>query len=537
MAQYTSAGFGNGGVNYNDADTKLKKQIAQNGLRLKSDPNYNQSEIQRTLQVIQNRQNQGMDTSAQQKYLTQNLGYKAPSISANASSVSAPQVNQVSAPARSNNMTQYSELMDRMKAIANQSQTPFNYDPNSDPAYQAALQRARSNIDAGNSQAQAEMNRRGILNSTITSDRMGEIASNEMGRVEYETLPQLMQQAYQRYLNDQQQAQQQFANLGSLAQMYQQEDQRGIDNNFAEADRTGYYVPAEAKPIISQILQLKQAAEAKGISAAERAQLSQRADGLRAQLASMGVDPSAYAASISSSQARNNPGIRTLSGQQMDLANRNANLNAAGMYMDATGRVITPQSDWSGYARQAANPNTPLTMAGQQQQFNQNFQRDQFAYQQARDAITDQQWRLKFDEDVRQFGLNYALQKLAQENDQAYRQATLALSQDDNDRAWAQLDYSMSQPKNEAILSPNQFLESIKQQYTVPVYGQDALGKQVQTGTKITTDPTQRNNMFLNVVDAGYSDAQTKQILSALGFSKDEIEKFKKQYAGSESGK
>ena len=499
MAQYTSAGLGNGGVNYNDANAALKKQIAQNNLKLQTDPNFNQSEISRTLQVIQNRQSQGLDTSAQQKYLTQNLGYKAPTTQATGptSVVTAP---TATAPTNTN-MTQYSDLMNQMKEIANRQQTPFSYDANSDPAYQAALQRAKANIDEGNSAAQAEMNRRGILNSTITSDRMGEISSKEMGNVESNVLPQLMQQAYQQYLNKQQMDQQQYANLAGLAQMYQQEDQRGIDNNFNEANLTGNYLPVEAKSIVSNILQLKQQAEAKGITAAERAKLSAQADGYRAQLVAMGIDPSAYASTVSSGTIIQNPGIRTLSGQQLDLQKQNQQFNQ------------------------------------DQQKWQNNFQNEQFAYQKARDAIADQQWQQKFDEDVRQYGLTYGLQMLSRQDDQSYRQATLALSQDDNARQWAQLDYQMSQPAGEAAgLSPNQFLDSMKQLYSDPVYSKDALGNQVQTGTQITKDGTKRGNMFLSVVDAGYSDAQTKQLLASLGYSQEEIEKYKKQYSGT-SGK
>lgn len=36
---------------------------------------------------------------------------------------------------------------------------------------------------------------------------------------------------------------------------------------------------------------------------------------------------------------------------------------------------------------------------------------DMFAYQQARDAIADERWKTEFDEDVRRYGLDYALQQ------------------------------------------------------------------------------------------------------------------------------
>lgn len=310
--------LGFGGVDYNTSDAAMKQKIAQNQANIAGNDSHRQSEIQRALQVIAQRESQGLDTSAQNKYLTVNLGYKPP-----AASMPTAQASQAAAPS---NTSQGSELMSLMRQIAMRDSTPFSYDPNNDPAYQAALKRASANIDQGNAAAQAEMNRRGILNSTITSDRMSEIAANEMGRVETDVLPSLMQQAYQQYLNKQAQEQQQFANMGNLAQMYFGEDQRGIDNQFATSDRTGYL---------------------------------------------------------------NN--VRTLAGQQLD-------------------------------------------MQQQGQQFEQQFAKDQFAYQQARDAITDQRWAQQFDEDVRRFGLEHALRELQENNQQAYRQAQIALSQADNAR-------------------------------------------------------------------------------------------------------
>ncbi|MNP17684.1 hypothetical protein D3C76_1101220 [compost metagenome] len=146
----------------------------------------------------------------------------------------------------------------------------------------------------------------------------------------------------------------------------------------------------------------------------------------------------------------------------------------------------------------------------------------QLAYQKARDAISDQQWRAQFDESVRQYGLNYGLNMLQENNQQAYRQAQLALAQDDNSRAWAQLDYQMSQPASTGGgLSANQVLSSIQSLYADP-----------ETG-KLPTDSAQREQAFLSVVDMGLSDAETNQILGALGITKQEINSFTKKYGGS----
>lgn len=73
------------------------------------------------------------------------------------------------------------------------------FDAENNPAYQAALRRATSNAKTASGNANADMNRRGILNSTITSDRNAQIQQGELGRVSDTILPQLMQQDYSQY--------------------------------------------------------------------------------------------------------------------------------------------------------------------------------------------------------------------------------------------------------------------------------------------------------------------------------------------------
>ncbi len=346
------------------------------------------------------------------------------------------------------------------------------------------------------------MNRRNILNSTITTDRADEIAANEMGRVETEVVPSLVSQAYQRYQNEQAQQQQQFQNLGTTAQMYQGEDQRAFGNKVTESGITGNWMPEGAQDIVNNILSLKQQAETPGVTAQQRAQYSAQADGLRAQLLSLGVNPNAYGANVNSATARAaNPGIRTLQGQAQDLA-------------------------------------------AQGQQFNQNLQAKQFnegvrqydqnfAYQTARDAITDQQWRQVFDRDVSQFGMTYALQRLQEQNNQAYRQASLALQEDDNLRQWVDMDYKQANPSGaKGGLTANQIVSNMKSLYSEPVYRTNADGKSVKEGTRITSDPKKRIEMFERVVDQNRPDDETRQILSSLGMSKKEIDDYKKLHQG-----
>ncbi|WP_339259606.1 hypothetical protein MKZ12_07330 [Paenibacillus sp. FSL R5-0713] len=528
VSTLTTPGMGNGGANYNTGDQAMKLQIAQNQAKIGTDAGYRDNEISRALQVIQNRQAQGQDTSAQQKYLTTNLGYKPPGAAAtpNPTAVNTPSTNT-----QMTNTQQGMDLLSQMRAIANREQTPFSYDPNADPLYQAALKRAQANIDSGNSATQAELNRRGILNSTITSDRMSELAAQEMGRVETDVMPSLMQQAYQQYMDQEALKQQQFGNLGALSQSYLSEDQRQFGNRVTEGELTGNYMPEGAQNAINSILQLKQQAETKGITAQERAKLSAQADGYRAQLLSMGIDPAAYASGVNYNTARtNNAGIRTLGGQAMDLNNKQANLGAAGAYMDATGRVVTPQSDWSGLARQASNPNAPLTMAGQNQAFNQQqvgidnqFRAEQFAYQKARDAVADSQWSQQFNQNATQFGLNYALQQLQQQDDSAYRNAMLSINQDENSRAWLGLQ---STPTAEySGMSANQVLSALQSQYV------DANGK-----FAAPKDTATKEQIYQQVAGYGLPAGQDDQILLSMGLTQKDIQDFDKKYIPTTSG-
>lgn len=482
--------LGKGGVNYNTGDAATKKLIAQNQANLKNDA-FKQSEIQRALQVIKERESKGLDTSAQQKYLTSNLGYNPPPTQPQSAPVNSQAVPNVP----KTNVQQGSDLMELIRQMATKESTPYGgYDAQNDPAYQAALKRTQANIDAGTSAAQAELNRRGILNSTITSDRMAEINAGGMSRLESEIVPQLQAADYQRYLDQENMKNQQLANLGSVAQMYLSEDQRGIDNTNTQAQLTGYLPGGEqAQNLVNQLLSLKQQAETKGITAAERAKLSNQADGIRAMLSQMGIDASQYGANVNYNTASQaSPMIRTLAGQQLDMSKQN-------------------------------------------QQFNQDFTKEQFAYQKARDAISDKQWQKQFDESVRQYGLNYGLNMLQENNQQAYRQAQLALGWDDSDRSWSQLDWQMSNPSTSSTsgLTANQVLQSMKSLYTEPVYTKDEFGNQTKAGSQITQDATKREQMFLNVVDSGLSDNETNQILQSLGMTKAEIDKLMQKYGAS----
>lgn len=61
--------LGNGGVNYYNASSIQKRQIEDNERRLKTDPSFVTSEIERAKKVIADRQSQGLSTKDQTEYL------------------------------------------------------------------------------------------------------------------------------------------------------------------------------------------------------------------------------------------------------------------------------------------------------------------------------------------------------------------------------------------------------------------------------------------------------------------------------------
>lgn len=125
---------------------------------------------------------------------------------------------------------------------------PFSYDPNSDVQYQNALKSAQANAQTAGNNAMVQMGARGIGNSSITSDRVAQIGQNEMGKVTRDVLPQLLNQAYTRYLNDanmQRQAtmdnynvgQDQLKNLNGLLDTTNKLGQQDIKNANDAEDR------------------------------------------------------------------------------------------------------------------------------------------------------------------------------------------------------------------------------------------------------------------------------------------------------------
>lgn len=176
-----------------------------------------------------------------------------------------------------------------------------------------------------------------------------------------------------------------------------------------------------------------------------------------------------------------------------------------------------------------------------------------FEYTQARDQIADERYKVEFDEDVRRHGLDYAMRK-AQLNNQ------IANSNADNSRQnqsqafnqfmklWetqgvAPYDFQVNgqtiqkgtplpqqqEQPNYRGMTASQVLDNIRNNYTSETF--DEIGN--STGKSMTSDPNRRYQMFLDVIDSSLpTDTETNQVLTGLGLTKSEIEKFKKQALG-----
>lgn len=415
---------------------------------------------------------------------------------------------------------QIDQLIQQLQDFSRNQQT---VDPYSTPEYTAYQAQADRRSQQGIRAAQESLGSSGFGRSTALGERSQSIQNEQTEYLETQVIPQIIaanqakqQQEYQNLysllspLMSQQgyadnRAQTELGNVINALNTVTSEQQRGLDNRRADAALTGNYLTPEQQSAIDTLLGLKQQAEAPTVTRQQRAALSTQADTVRNQLQALGIDPTALGANVSSAQARQSGVGRTLAGIASDRQGQEQQFNQG--------------------------------LATRQQDTAEKQYTEQFAYQKARDAITDQRWQTEFDENVRQYGLNYGLQSLSQENDQAYRQAQLALAQDDNLRSWTQLDYDQSQPSASKYvgMTANQVLDNIKALYTEPVMVQDPdwpndPTKKIESGKQLTKDPTKRTEMFEAVVDAGLSEAETKQVLISLGYNMKDIESRVKQY-------
>lgn len=253
--------------------------------------------------------------------------------------------------------------------------TQFTYDPNSDQAFQSYLAQAKKALALNQANTNARLYANGQGDSSYSEALARQMANNATSDIANQMITTYLPQAYKQYQD----------NLANQQDLYNMQYQQDVTTPMNEAQLTGNYLPGTAREAIQNLLGLKQQAEAQGVTADQRNVLSQQADKIRSFLRTQGINPDLFASTVNSNQASQNAnnvaGTRTLAGQEADLNRQNANLNAALNVGQASGRLLTPQSDWSGLYRQATNPNTPLNYEAQLNQAKMEQDAKQFAEQ------------------------------------------------------------------------------------------------------------------------------------------------------------
>lgn len=222
-----------------------------------------------------------------------------PDISANNSMTAALDVN-----AGSNTFAPTSYL-DQANAYRLQIEellnTPFSYNYQTDPSFIAAQQLAQSGAARAKDTTYADMADRGILNSTITSDRVAEI-NRDAELKPLEMIPSLQAQALS----------QRNADLNTLLNLYSSAQSAGMQEQqfnrmfpLQEAAVTGRYLPDGAKELIDSII----SAKSQWATADKETQEQLRQIGIdaRSRLAAMGIDAeNLFGAHLSTDEARTN---------------------------------------------------------------------------------------------------------------------------------------------------------------------------------------------------------------------------------------
>ncbi|WP_052350573.1 glucosaminidase domain-containing protein [Paenibacillus gorillae] len=380
----------------------------------------------------------------------------------------------------------------------------FEYDPESDPAYQAQRQLAQLRAGDATKNALETANDKGILGSSMNISQLGQIQQ----RAEQEAaayIPEYRQQAYGQYQDSVSNA----SNLLNAARGL-----RGDQFNEAvtEGQLTGNYLPSGAKELMNNLYALKQQAETRGITAEDRAGLSGQADAIRSQLQNMGVDISRLGADTSLANARGNApiGTRTLAGQDQDY------------------RQQADQRDFNEGVRQS------------DRNFNYGVERDkigdqrydkEFEYTQGRDKVKDQQWQDEFDRIKEQSGLDNALRWASQSlNEREFN--------DRSAQSWAGLDWDMQQGAGGkapgSTFTPNQVYGAIEQRF--PQFfkpSEDMKGNPVAPTKPSASD---LEAMYQAVIGYGLSEAQENDVLRSIGMTDKQIADFDSKYL-SASGK
>lgn len=385
--------------------------------------------------------------------------------------------NTFSSPQYNDWMTKQNEAFANLEKLMS---TPFEYNPETDPAYLAQRQLAQNRAQSASNSTLEAMNERGIMGSSLTANQLGQIQQNaEQEALSY--IPQYRQQAYGQY-------QDRLSNAGNL--LSQARALRGdqFNETVTEAGLTGNYMSPEARGLATQLNNLKQVTEQNWstMSAEDRAAARAQGDQIRAQLQGLGVDSTLFGHDVTANNAMGNmnrAGLRTMDGQQMDYNmatdQRNFDYNAQ---RDVRGDFESDRA----YNFQTA-----------QQEWQNNFNQAQFDESKA-ERIWEQAFKEKsFAQSVKDAAASRGLQ-------------WASLNQRDKefiaDQAWKEKQFAYQQQQDNAAnsnISP--YVEEFSKLY---------VNRDPSTGTTAVSNPQALRNA---IIGRNLSDEMTDQLMLYYG--------------------
>lgn len=143
------------------------------------------------------------------------------------------------------------ELMTQLEKMMNDG---FQYNYQTDPGYLAAVQASKEHAKTASDSTLQQMSDRGILNSSITSNQLGQI-QQDAEKAPLQLVPQLEANAYGRYSDK-------LSSVGSLMNTFLQQGQwesnRADNERWKDAEVTGTYESPEFKKLFDTLISAKQ---------------------------------------------------------------------------------------------------------------------------------------------------------------------------------------------------------------------------------------------------------------------------------------
>lgn len=233
----------------------------------------------------------------------------------NAAKVAAQNMMSSTSNVAAPNMSRANQALDRQSNLVN---TPFTFNPETDPSYQAALRAAQQNLQVNQKNTNAQLRATGQGKSSYSETVANQLANQSAENVANNVLPIYAQKAYQQYQDN-------ISNQRNLYSDYNQED---FQNPITESATTGTYQNSATKNALNMVMMYKAAAEAPGVTADQRAQYSKLADEQRAIIDANGGNSSLVGANVNSKNVnQTGVGVRTLAGRTTDAALESQNIS------------------------------------------------------------------------------------------------------------------------------------------------------------------------------------------------------------------